>query len=463
MQIEELNLEMRTYNAVKRAGITTVEELQSQLYLHDAIVKFGARSVISIEKALKKTGITQYARGDYITQDDILPEPLTWKQLHGMVGKLAALDISTESRTAYRVVWLFSFNDDDTRIIFQQDGNGYGNCRDIGNFYALKTTQDTVPEPVIVSAEYTRAVTITKSIIAHAQAMQASLWEVCKGLKEMRDGKLYKEIGYSTFEDYCEQEIGIKRRQGQKYIAIAEMGENAQSTAQIGAEKLYLLSRLDTDQRQEISETVDVESATVRELKAQIDKLKADAATQGKRLESAKKDAKQGWDEVQSRQAAIDDLKARLSERIDQINSLSEKIAEQAEQIDELESRPVEVAVPEPSHELQNMQDAMRRINLEHEEWSAKMQDDHIRHVQEINRQHRAETDALRAEYEEKLAAAQSAESPAPDEKEIFKAYLANAIDAAKRMTAFLAAHPNEACRKQAEKFFQAMMKEVQT
>jgi hypothetical protein len=109
------------------------------------------------------------------------------------------------------------------------------------------------------------------------------------------------------------------------------------------------------------------------------------------------------------------------------------------------------------------MQDAMRRINLEHEQWSAKMQDDHIKHVQEINRQHRAETDALRAEYEEKLAAAQAspAETPEPDSKEIFKAYLANAIDAVKRMTAFLAAHPNEACRAQAEKFFQTMIGEV--
>lgn len=93
------------------------------------------------------------------------------------------------------------------------------------------------------------------------------------------------------------------------------------------------------------------------------------------------------------------------------------------------------------------------------------MQDDHIKHVQEINRQHRAETDALRAEYEERLASAQASptEAPEPDSKEIFKAYLANAIDAAKRMTAFLAAHPNEACRAQAEKFFQTMIGEVST
>lgn len=451
MEIEELNLDVRTYNQVKRAGITSTEELLDKLYLPESVRHFSTRTALRIEQAMKAAGAAKYVRGDYITEADIEPQPLSWEALHGMCGKLVARDISTESRRQFRVCWIYKFSEDDARIIFQFNGNNYANAADDGGFYALKSEPDAVPEPVIASAEYTRAVTLTKSIIAHAQAMQASLWEVCKGLKEMRDGKLYKEIGYSTFEDYCEQEIGIKRRQGQKYIAIAEMGENAQSTAQIGAEKLYLLSRLDEDQREELTQTVDLESTTVRELKAQISALQSQNADTEKARVDAEERAK-GWYD-------------KYSEQGEQIASLNAQIAEQSERIDELESRPVEVAVPEPSHEVQNMQDAMRRINLEHEQWSAKMQDDHIKQVQEINRKHRAETDALRAEYEEKLAAAQAstAEAPEPDSKEIFKAYLANVIDAAKRMTAFLQAHPNEACRKQAEKFFQTMIGEVST
>ena len=67
------------------------------------------------------------------------------------------------------------------------------------------------------------------------------------------------------------------------------------------------------------------------------------------------------------------------------------------------------------------------------------------------------------SEYEKKLAAAQTApaEAPVPDSKEIFKAYLANAIDAAKRMAAFLTEHPDDACKEQAKKFFAAMLQEV--
>ena len=310
-----------------------------------------------------------------------------------------------------------------------------------------------------VTEQYTEAYNLNVKIHTSKQAIQQNFYDMCSALKRMRDGKLYKELGYQNFEDYCQNEPKFTRQQAYKYIGVIEdLPEDfVNSSLQIGVNKLFLLTVLTDEQREEITQTVDLESTTVRELKAQVEAMKADAANKDKLLTQAREDSQKSYEEVQERQEEIDDLKARLKERTEQMNDMQA-------QIDELESRPVEVAVPEPSHELQNMQDAMRRINLEHEQWSAKIQDDHIKHVQEINRQHRAETDALRAEYEEKLAAAQAApaETPAPDSKEIFKAYLANAIDAVKRMTAFLAAHPNEACRAQAERFFAAAMKEVQ-
>lgn len=169
-------------------------------------------------------------------------------------------------------------------------------------------------------------------------------------------------------------------------------------------------------------------------------------------------DARKSEQKALQRASVLETDSAFQRQKIEQLEA---QVSEQADQIEELESRPVEVAVPEPSREVQNMQDAMRRINLEHEQWSAKMQDDHIKQVQEINRQHRAETDALRAEYEEKLAAAQAAPAEAPDSKEVFKVYLAAVIDAAKRMMAFLSAHPDTACRAQAEKAFQTILQEV--
>lgn len=305
----------------------------------------------------------------------------------------------------------------------------------------------------IMLTEKQQAEALHKQITGYGEVIYQSLYGMCTAIKQMRDSKLYKALGYDTFEAYTEEKLGMKSSQVYKYIAIADRlsADFVHSSGQIGIQKLYLLAMAPEETRTEIVQHTDLTETTVRELREQITQLTAD------RDELAADRQREGL--------RADRLAREAKEKDAQISSLTAKVSEQTERIDELESRPVEVAVPEPSHEVQNLQDAMRRINQEHEEWSARIQDDHIKHVQEINRQHRAETDALRAEYEEKLAAAQAAptEAPEPDSKEIFKAYLANAIDAAKRMTSFLAAHPNEACRAQAEKFFQTMIGEVST
>lgn len=319
----------------------------------------------------------------------------------------------------------------------------------------------------IMLTEKQQAEALHKQITGYGEVIYQSLYGMCTAIKQMRDSKLYKALGHSTFESYAQVMLGMTARQAYSYISIADkLSEDfVKSTSQIGIQKLYLLAMASEETREEIVETTDLNETTVRELKmklAQAEKSNELLTEQVSEAEQKAADAKKSEMKALGRVSVLETDAGFQRQKIEQLEA---QVGEQADQIKELESRPVEVAVPEPSHEVQNMQDAMRRMNLEHEEWSAKMQDDHIKHVQEINRQHRAETDALRAEYEEKLAAAQAspAETLEPDSKEIFKAYLANAIDAAKRMTAFLAAHPNEACRKQAEKFFQTMIGEVST
>lgn len=60
-------------------------------------------------------------------------------------------------------------------------------------------------QEIIITENYSRAVSLHRKICANAQAAQESLFEVCKGLKEMRDGKLYKELECANFEEYCEK------------------------------------------------------------------------------------------------------------------------------------------------------------------------------------------------------------------------------------------------------------------
>lgn len=294
-----------------------------------------------------------------------------------------------------------------------------------------------------VTSKYTEAYNLNVRICINAQMAQQNLYEVCKGLKEMRDGKLYKELGYQNFADYCENEVGFTRMQAHRLISIAEKlpGDFVTSMLQIGTTKLSLLGQLSEDDRAEITQSTNLESVSVKELERQIKEIQAEK------------------DQAVADKSAAE---AKASASTQRAESLSQQITSLEAEIKELESRPIEVAVPDASHEVENMRDAMRRLNREHDEWSARIQDEHFKDVQRIHKEYREKMDQLRAEYEEKLADSQQGDAPEPGGKEIFKAYLANAIDAAKRLTGFLAAHPDDTCRAQAVRFFEAAMKEVQ-
>lgn len=519
MNIEELNLDIKVYNRLKKnlPDVCTVNHLITEMYDAHGVEKVSAPDMKAIEKALKDKGIFKYMRGDEVSEDDIEPTPLTWDELHDYVGGLVVRDDSTQSHRWLHLCWIYSIRDDgDTNMMYLCRGNSYlstrkqyvesdesdtaemygETLRHSGHFFALKqhalrldsmednwphadifyysdspevygkeltyeelcelsaNTQvlidDTFdgddededlagelwrkdsqqysdgvrfeclddddciqtqiitksmmekrstyytrvflkqggtkrPEPkadiisqkpaqVIVSDNYSRAVTLTRSIIANGQAAQQSLWEMCKGLAEMRDAKLYKEIGYGTFEDYCEQEIGITRRQGQKYAAIAALdGKSTSDFERIGVEKLYLLAKIDDEQREQIT---DVESVTVRELKAQIDALKHQNEQTEAALEDAEGRAQRWCDDAEEKRQKIEEQNGRFVKDQQEIAKLNAEIynnqsfiakltrertdkdssIEQLQaRITELESRPVEVAVQTDTAELEKL------------------------------------------------------------------------------------------------------------
>ena len=403
MTIEELNLDVRMYNQIKRERIDDTETLLARMYSPGGIKVFSTQFQRNIERVLKDRGIIRFTRGEYITGEDICPTPLTWEQLHAMQGKLVARDISTTSQEAFRVCWIYDFSANDSTVSFQY-GNDYANSRDDGRFYALDDTEKQLP----VQTGREKAEALHQQIMAFGEMFMKSLWGMCVSIKQMRDSRLYKELGYKKFEDYTEEKLGMKKVQAYSYISIAErLSEDfVQSTERIGMQKLYLLSKITEEQRGEVAKTVDLESVTVRELQAKL----ADMTKRAEAAEAGKQQADR------------------------QVQSLAEQNADLEEQVRELENRPIEVAVPETSHELQNMQDAMRRINIEHDVFVQNLQNDHIKHVQGINKKHREELDALRAEYEGKLKQAGSE----PDNGAVFSGYLAAVEDAVLRAIDFI-------------------------
>ena len=129
---------------------------------------------------------------------------------------------------------------------------------------------------ITVSEQHKQAIELHQKIIVSANLAQQNIWDMCNGLKTMRDNKLYKELGYTNFEEYCENEVGMKRSNAYNYISIVEKinPENVQSIGQIGMTKLSLLATISEPEQAEIAEKLDLENTTVKQLKAEIEKLK---------------------------------------------------------------------------------------------------------------------------------------------------------------------------------------------
>lgn len=286
-----------------------------------------------------------------------------------------------------------------------------------------------------LSAEYIKAAELDRRIKTSAQLAQQSLYDMCMGFKEMRDSRLYKELGYSDFGEYCEQETQINRQNVYKYIKVAENlpSEFVSSGRQIGIKKLYLLSSLSDEERTELAENIDLESTTVKELKAKIDIL------QNERDRAMESNAEA------SHQVFMADKK---------VLEMKNKVTQLEAEIKELESRPIEVAVADDSKEVANLKDAMRRVDLDWSEKYSKLEEDSLKDRRELLQkaeqaekgkqdklsQLREELDRTKAEYEKKLAGKVDI-TPTQDDKAIFKAYLSTAVDSVTRLVDFVNEH----------------------
>lgn len=181
----------------------------------------------------------------------------------------------------------------------------------------------------IITDQYKKAAELNQRIIFTAQMAQKNLYDMCVLLKEMRDDKLYKELGYQNFEDYCESEIGFSREQGRKYISIIENVQNANSSWHFGVTKLYLLSTLSESDQEKIQATVNVEDTSVRELKAEIAKLRdSKNAAESDLLELKSKNRKLSHElEEAKHNTSSEQLKAQLDKAQQEIQSLKKSMS----------------------------------------------------------------------------------------------------------------------------------------
>lgn len=295
---------------------------------------------------------------------------------------------------------------------------------------------------ITVSEQHKQAIELHQKILVSANLAQQNIWDMCNGLKTMRDNKLYKELGYQNFEDYCENEVGFSREQGRKYISIIEniSLENANSSWHLGVTKLALLATISEPEQAEIAEKLDLESTTVKQLKAEIDSLKAEKqeATDKsidycRQLNNAKKDADYYKQQADTSKESYRNIENQLAEEKNKNFKLTNKVQE-------LESRPIEVAVAEPSDNERRLNETIRALERENIKRNDELEAEYRENEKIVRKQLEDEKqEALRRqkeEYEERLKNVQTADGTS-DDKDVFKAYFSIAYDSFIRMLDF--------------------------
>lgn len=127
-----------------------------------------------------------------------------------------------------------------------------------------------------MSEKQMEAVKLHKKILANGQIAAEAIVELAKNLKEMRDSKLYIEMGHECFDDYCEKSAHIRQRQAYKFIkALEEFGEQKLfENSGLGITKLAALATLCVEDRENIMSSENVQEMSTRELEEKIAELK---------------------------------------------------------------------------------------------------------------------------------------------------------------------------------------------
>jgi len=289
------------------------------------------------------------------------------------------------------------------------------------------------------------AVIINERIRANGQAAVTAVCAVGRDLRRMKIEELYKYLGYTSFEEYTEQEYGMKRRQAYQYISVYEnLGEDfVQSNAQLGITKLSLLTQINKEERAGIMEDNDLSGMTVNEVKELLDKVKQ----QGEQLslfESEKENNEKQLEDIRTQEAEIRSLQARLD---DTGNAMRKTAAEKQEiekrnaeleaYIKELESRPAEVAVPEPKEIVKEIiKEVPDKKAIEERDRKILTLENKYKVLDEARKE---EVESLKKAYEARIEQLQKpSEQPANSEKNSFKLLYAEAYKSCLGLVEFI-------------------------
>ena len=180
---------------------------------------------------------------------------------------------------------------------------------------------------VVTEDRSKQAYVLHNQIMVNGTLATQYLLTMCKDLKTMRDEKLYIELGYNDFGEYCDKAVGIGSRQGYTYIqSFEKLGAKLiEENAHLGITKLSLLAQMNPVDRIQALEGGELENMSTREVKELVEKSNA-----------------------QSEQLSL------ITEERDDLQSENEDLEELVQKLkaenEELKNKPTEIS-PEPSEE----------------------------------------------------------------------------------------------------------------
>ena len=282
-------------------------------------------------------------------------------------------------------------------------------------------------EVTVLTEQRKTAIELNQKIILTAQLAQKNLYDMCVMLKQMRDDKLYKELGYANFEDYCENEVGMNRRNAYRYIGVIENVKNVTSMSQIGMTKLSLLASLSESQQEEIQQTVNLEETSVRELKAECDRLKA----ANKKAESNLKSLQTELDNEKKSNEELLSLRFDKERAEMQLKRISEELETANDKITALENKPaeIEIAVQEDTKSKETIKQLESQLSQNEQTYTNE--------IKRLRRMYQDKMDDLENQIE------QAKNTPAEtvtvkDDKGVFKAYYLAALSSFENLLKFV-------------------------
>ena len=186
--------------------------------------------------------------------------------------------------------------------------------------------------PEEITTEYQEALKLHQEIMANGAIAAQALYEMCRGLKRMRDEKLYTSLGYDDFDKYCEEKANIRQRQAHNYItAYEKLGkEFLQSNAQLGITKLELLTHVPTLDRSDFMESNDVSGLSVSELKKRIEELEQENGMRGEQLTMIQEQVTILKEENVTLESEIERLESEPSNAKEEIAKIKKELKDKA-------------------------------------------------------------------------------------------------------------------------------------